>query len=338
MEGRPYTVDDEIRDTRVGKPHVVILGAGASLAATPEGDANGNRLPVMNNFVEVVGLDSVLETYGIAWKPGDNFEVLYATLADDPTQVDALNHIEATVEGYLRSLRLPKGPTIYDKLVLSMRPKDLIATFNWDPFLYEACYRNRLVAGLPNVIYLHGSVATGYCLEHYKKGPPGAPCSVCRKPFARSRLLFPISKKNYNEDPFLRVEWRTLESFLAHAFQLTFFGYGAPSSDLEAVAIMKKAWGHIEQRALEQTEIIDIRDEDELAELWKPFIHSDHYEVHRAFSTSWLAKHPRRTCEAAWQQYMECQFLHDHTIPDCRTLEDLQVWFRPLVDAERSGT
>jgi len=34
-------------------PHVFILGAGASVAACPDGDRNGRRLPVMANFVEV---------------------------------------------------------------------------------------------------------------------------------------------------------------------------------------------------------------------------------------------------------------------------------------------
>ncbi|MEW6087649.1 MAG: hypothetical protein AB1498_05040 [bacterium] len=32
--------------------HIVILGAGASVAAFPNGDANGKILPTMDNFVE----------------------------------------------------------------------------------------------------------------------------------------------------------------------------------------------------------------------------------------------------------------------------------------------
>jgi hypothetical protein len=38
------------------RPHVVILGAGASLAAFPNGDRNGRRLPLMKDFVDVVAL------------------------------------------------------------------------------------------------------------------------------------------------------------------------------------------------------------------------------------------------------------------------------------------
>jgi len=46
------TVEELIQDTRAGKPRVVILGAGASLAAFPDGDKNGKKLPLMCDFVE----------------------------------------------------------------------------------------------------------------------------------------------------------------------------------------------------------------------------------------------------------------------------------------------
>jgi len=38
------------------RPHIVILDAGASLAALPHGDRNGRKLPVMDNFMETLGL------------------------------------------------------------------------------------------------------------------------------------------------------------------------------------------------------------------------------------------------------------------------------------------
>jgi hypothetical protein len=217
-----------------------------------------------------------------------------------------------------------------------LRSKDLIATFNWDPFLYMACYRNRSVVDLPNVVYLHGSVATAYCFEHKKKSTPGASCSVCQKPLTPSKLLFPIQQKNYAQDPFIDAEWKSLQAFLKSAYLITIFGYGAPSSDVEAVALMKEAWGNTHDRELEQTEIIDIRNPDELADLWEPFIHTHHYSVHADFGASWLANHPRRTCEAAWQQYMECQFLYQNSMPEGDDLVALQDWVRPLVEVERA--
>ena len=60
------SIEKEIANTSMGgHPHVVILGAGASLAAFPNGDKNGRQLPLMNNLVEVVGLRSLLDSWDI---------------------------------------------------------------------------------------------------------------------------------------------------------------------------------------------------------------------------------------------------------------------------------
>ena len=42
------------------RPHVVILGAGASCAAIPSGDKNGKRISAMNGFIDSLGLSEVL--------------------------------------------------------------------------------------------------------------------------------------------------------------------------------------------------------------------------------------------------------------------------------------
>ena len=49
------TVEELIEDTSTGGPHVVVIGAGASVAALPNGDSSGKTLPVIDNLVEVVG-------------------------------------------------------------------------------------------------------------------------------------------------------------------------------------------------------------------------------------------------------------------------------------------
>ena len=78
-----YTnIDELIKDTRIGRPHVVILGAGASLAAFPEGDRNGQRLPLMDDIVETIGLNSILEEQGISYAD-KNFEEIYSDLYED---------------------------------------------------------------------------------------------------------------------------------------------------------------------------------------------------------------------------------------------------------------
>ena len=49
-----------IKSDLINKPekrgrHVVIVGAGASVAAFPKGDANRKILPTMDNLIEVLG-------------------------------------------------------------------------------------------------------------------------------------------------------------------------------------------------------------------------------------------------------------------------------------------
>jgi hypothetical protein len=43
-------------DKLMGRPHVYILGAGASYAAFPRGEKTGRKLPLMNNLVEILQL------------------------------------------------------------------------------------------------------------------------------------------------------------------------------------------------------------------------------------------------------------------------------------------
>jgi hypothetical protein len=130
-----FSVDEEARTVSGERPHVVILGAGASAAACPKGDRYGRRLPVMNDLIDTVGLAAELGGLGLDCR-GKNFEVVYGELADrgDATVCWA---IESRVREYFEALELPDRPTTYDHLVLSLREKDVIATFNWDPLLVQ---------------------------------------------------------------------------------------------------------------------------------------------------------------------------------------------------------
>src|SRR5579872_3749056 len=125
------SVAEEIQDTGMGRPHVVILGAGCSLAAFPTGDREGRRLPLMNNLIQALGLKPLLHSANLA-EPEENFEALYSRLAGDHRYAGLLKSIEGAVTDYFAKMALPANPTIYDQLLLSLRPKDCIATFNWD--------------------------------------------------------------------------------------------------------------------------------------------------------------------------------------------------------------
>jgi hypothetical protein len=327
-----YSVAEEIADVSIGAPHVVVLGAGASLAAFPNGDKNSKRLPIMANFVDVVGLQDVLAKHGVAYSTGQNFEEIYSSL--HRTNKMAATELNKRIEDYFSGLELPDEPTLYDHLVLSLREKDFVATFNWDPFLYQACLRNHKVAKMPKVAYLHGSVAVGFCEKDRRKGMRGTACSVCGELFTPTPLLYPIQEKDYNAGTFARAEWEGLKRHMNHAMILTIFGYGAPRSDVEAIKLMKGAWGDINKRSMEETEIIDIRSEDELHQNWAEFIHTHHYEVHGSFYDSWIAKHPRRSCEAAWQQFYEAKFIDQNPLPVDFGFDDLYRWVSTLTSVE----
>ena len=90
---------------------------------------------------------------------------------------------------------------------------------------------------------------------------------------------------------------------------VTIFGYSAPTSDAEAVAMLKKAWGNVEDRKMEEIELIDIREEEAVIESWRQFIHTHHYSYHTSFFDTTLARCPRRSCEATFDRLMNCIWL-----------------------------
>lgn len=333
MDPEVYSKAEEIEDVSAQRPHFVILGAGASLAACPGGDLNGHHLPVMLDLVETLDLASILSRAGVR-HGGRNFEDVYDDIHRNPNLTPVRLVIEQRVAEYFSQLQLPAKPTVYDYIVLSLRPKDGIATFNWDPFLWQACERNRHVAPLPNVFFLHGCSIIGYCAKDKIQGPHGAPCPGCGDHFAPTKLLYPVANKDYVSDPYLASQWESLRAGLNKAFVLTIFGYGAPASDAAAIDLMSTAWGRPAQRVMEQIEIIDIKSEEEVLQSWDRFICRQHYEITSSYFDSLLSTHPRRTCEALWQSLFEARFREGNPIPRIDSLEELWDWFRALRRAE----
>lgn len=197
--------------------------------------------------------------------------------------------------------------------------------------------RNPNLDGPPNLLFLHGNVRAGYCHKDGVHGVKGRACSTCRDPMVASELLYPIANKDYAADPMIAKAWKMLRRSLKDAFMVTVFGYSAPKSDAEAVRSLQNAWGTWQDRELEQIEIIDIRDEEELANDWEAFIHTHHYDVHKSLFDSWLMKHPRRSGEAWSNQYLDARFIDDNPVPIGVDLKELAAWFRPLFGAEEQA-
>lgn len=335
------TKEDRINTVYGGGGHVVILGAGASVAATINLDMpGGKKLPLMNNFIDVVGLRDIVDSLPEKLR-SENFELLYSNLYLDNPDSTEIKQIEYRVYDYFKDLKLPPVPTIYDYLVLSLRPRDLIATFNWDPFLYQAWNRNHHVGDPPFVAFLHGNVAIGYSSQDKRCGAAGMTAKSTMNYYEPTKLLFPVTQKNYQNDEFIKSQWDMLENFLSdgNVKRVTVFGYGAPDSDVEAMKFIEKYWGGSNKRDMEQFEIVDVRPEKQVAKQWRKLIHTHHYDFTDSFFKSSLANNPRRTSESYFQHYLaktiEEAFSESNPYPqNLNTLEQLWDWCKPLIDAE----
>jgi hypothetical protein len=327
------SVEEEVSRVGMPRPHVVVLGAGASRATCLAGDKNGKVLPLMLDFTKALGLESVLNTWGI--DPNQNFENIFSDLFERG-ETRKLEEIQTHVEEYFEQLELPDHATVYDHLVLSLRDKDLVATFNWDPLLMQAYLRNsKSGLSLPKLAFLHGNVRVGYCEKDKVMGLAGRRCRHCGNCYQRAPLLYPIKKKEYAHNTFITNEWQRLEWGFQNAFMITVFGYSAPKTDEEAKTAMLRAWGGGSKRSMEQTSFITMEREEEVADNWKAFIHSHHYEVHNSFYESWIANHPRRTGEAYWNQYYEAKFIDNNPLPRHLALPELWDWHEQFKRAEQ---
>lgn len=330
-----------IREAQImGGLHLVILGAGASIASCfRNSELNGRKLPSMNDLPKVVDLSDIL--FQLPQELiCDNFEELYGRIYEWDKNSKWLKEINDRIYAYFSSLELPKEPTIYDYLIMSLRDKDVIATFNWDPFLLQALLRNYRHGSSPQLLFLHGNVAIGYNEEIKSVGKAGFYGETSGKYYEPTKLMFPVKHKNYTDDEFIRSQWERFELCLHHAKRVTVFGYSAPKSDVEAISAMQKAWGTSQQRNLEQFELIDIRDENEVKESWDGFIHSHHYDYCTDFFQSSIAQYPRRSFEAYWCQCfpstVEEGFVEEVPIPekDIHTFDEMWAWYEPLIQAE----
>ncbi|MGD1037368.1 MAG: hypothetical protein ABR878_09255 [Roseiarcus sp.] len=220
--GLERSVADEVADVSMKRPHVVVLGAGASRAACPDGDKKGRTLPLMADFTHCTGISPLLQSWGL--DPTENFEDMYSNLFDagENSKISQLNEL---VDEYFGALELPSKPTVYDHLILSLREKDIIATFNWDPLLLQAYRRNAGRLGMPKLAFLHGNLLAGYCEADRVMGLAGGRCTHCGNPFTRMPLLYPVRHKDYAQNPAIASQWALLKcpsrDFSSHLSRLS---------------------------------------------------------------------------------------------------------------------
>ena len=327
---------DEIELLFKQRPHVVILGAGASVAAILNGDKNGQKISAMAGFVDKLGMRDIIDGCNLT-TTSDNLEDIYMEMYDRPECDDARKELENRIEDYFLSFEIPDEPTAYDFLLLGLTSKDLVATFNWDPLLLQAYNRcSAITQNLPELAFLHGNVGIGLCEKDKVAGPIWSKCSKCGGKFEKIPLLYPVKNKDYSSNRFIADSWNLLKHYLKKAYRVTIFGYSAPKSDVAAIGMLKQAWGDWTERKLEEIEMIDVADEDKLHDSWQDFIHTHHYSVHRDIFSSAIGSFPRRTCEALFDNKMAVRWLDGRGKgfkPDM-SFDDIEKLIRPLLKNE----
>lgn len=327
-------------DSIVNRPHVVILGAGASVAAIPNGDKYGVKCPVMNNAIEALGLQDIVGKANLKTQ-SPNLEDIYSEMYSRSDCELLLTVLENRVRNYFGNLILPDTPTIYDYLLLSLRGKDFVFTFNWDPLLIQAHNRvSTYTDDLPTMGFLHGNTALGLCSEcHQAQHISNKRCVNCGKQTViPSKLLYPVREKTY-DDFYIKTAWDSFLHYLSGCTLLTVFGYGAPASDKKAKDAMEAAYAS-NFRRFDRIEIINILPRQQIYDTWEPFFDRTNYkyDVYSSFWESSLAKNPRRSVEEYSNRAIANYFGPPFPkLKPCGTLDELGESMLPLFKEEQDG-
>ncbi|WP_367317520.1 hypothetical protein ABF162_25405 (plasmid) [Vibrio coralliilyticus] len=124
------------------RPHVVLLGAGASVAAIPRGDKNGMKTSVMDGFLEKLGLSEVITDLNLVTQ-SDNLEDIYSEIAERDEYADVRSELDTRIRNYFSEFEIPDEPTIYDFLLLSLRKKDSNSNIQLGPSATSGLSKNR---------------------------------------------------------------------------------------------------------------------------------------------------------------------------------------------------
>lgn len=328
----PYRIPS-ISKKRLLDPHVVILGAGASIASCPF-DKNGNTVPVLANIHKILGLTDKLQSYGFSEKEMENFELLFSNIVGVAKYSDLQKDLEIAVRDYFQSLQIPDVVTLYDYLVLSLTEKDAIITFNWDPFLLQAYLRNIKVGNLPQLLFPHGNVGVGICYDCKNKGYAKYLCPSCMKPFNDMPLLFPIRKKNYYDRSIIENEWEVAKDYLSRAAGITVFGYGAPETDIEAYNLLKESYKKSNITTITPFSIINLKSEEEnQKKKWSEIYDDRMFLFSYSFKDSILWTSPRVSLEHLFDAILQQQpRSNTKSYRDFETLEELQNFVQTITE------
>lgn len=294
----------------------------------------------MNEFLLNIGKQYLIEGIKLETK-SSNIEDIYSELhenSDDKKYRDIAEQIEGEIYNYFYEMQIPDEPTMYDYLIISLRHKDCIATFNWDPLLIQAYNRvNKITKDLPQMLFLHGNVAAAICPKCGKYQPRlNVLCYDCKSILRPSRLLYPVAHKDYHKDAFIADQWRMFDRFIKSASLITIWGYSAPSSDIEAKNAMLQAYSE-QFRALDEIEVIDIKPQEDIYRTWQGFmgLNNGHLRVSKTLGETLIGEFPRRSVEGYCRRYLDGYWNSSSIKLDCiESFEELKTKFSPLFENE----
>lgn len=332
---------NKLYESLLQRPHICVLGAGATMAAIPNGDYYGKKSSVMNNFIDNLGLSDIIQKANIQ-SSSNNFEDIYSEMYSRADCASLRIVLENRVKYYFASFRIPDTPTIYDYIIASMRRKDYIFSFNWDPLIIQAYRRvSELTDDLPLLVFLHGNVGMKICSECKKVQSVENPyCCDCHSTnFNAPQILFPVKNKDYTANLYLKTAWDEFLDVIAGCTYLTVFGYSAPKSDSKAVEAMRLAFKS-NFRRFDSIEIIDIAPQDVVYESWSPFFKATnyHYKIINSFWDSSFVEFPRRTIEGYCKRnIMGWWGSSTKKLHNCNNFEEFEQLFLPIIEEDKKG-
>lgn len=308
--------------------HLVILGAGSTIATIPNGDKNGEFGYTLANLLNDKCFTSfVKKAQAKGFLTSDVEDLCNQLCKEDKPLYD---EFETLVRKKYASLELPEEFTILDRLVLSLTPNDAIVSFNWDDLLIQAYQRmSEFVPEkmLPILAFPHGNAQAVYNNKHYtsKRIVTGAN-------WIDSPLNMPVDEVDYKSDIFIGSQWNILDFFMRNAQMITFFGYSGPSSDELDLQHLDELFAKNE--ICDKIEIID-KDLDTAMEVAKRLVRfkmqSNWLYPCADFWHSTIAKYPRRTLSVLdnWNYSVK-------TAAKAKTLAEFMGQVGPLIEEEQN--
>lgn len=275
----------------MGFKHLVILGAGSTIATIPNGDKNGEESYTLANLLKDKTFTSFLEKVQRNFSTNDVEDLCKQLYKEDrPLYYE----FESLVRKKYARLELPEEFTILDRLVLSLTSNDAIVSFNWDDLVIQAYQRMSDYVPeemLPILAFPHGNVQTVYNNKHYTSKR-----IVTSPGWFDSPLNMPVDEIDYKSDVFINSQWHILDFFMRNAQMITFFGYRGPDSDEQDLKHLDELFAKNE--ICDKIEIIDKDQESavEVAKRLERFKMQPNWLYPCAdFWHSTIAKYPRRT-------------------------------------------